>query len=138
MGEPMTVTHWPSAAVTVLALLVYSWIVFRTGQARGRCKIAAPAVTGHPAFERAYRVQQNTVEQIVLFLPALWLCALTLGDPWAALVGLVWPIGRILYARAYAADPDKRGPGFLLTLLPSIVLLIGAAIGTVRLALVAL
>jgi glutathione S-transferase len=131
----MTATHWPSAAVTLLALLVYSGIIVQVAQARARYKIAAPAVDGHPGFARAYRVQQNTVEQLVLFLPALWLCALTIGDPWAALVGLLWPIGRLVYARAYLADPARRGPGFLLSLLPSILLLLGAIVGTVRLAL---
>lgn len=129
------VTHWPSAAVSLLALLVYSWTMVAAGQARRRYRIVAPAVDGHPGFARAYRVQQNTIEQLVLFLPALWLCALTVGDPWAALVGLVWPVGRLVYARAYLADPDKRGPGFLLTLMPSIVLLLAAIAGTVRLAL---
>jgi glutathione S-transferase len=131
----MMVTHWPSAAVTLLALLVYSWTMVAAGQARRRYGIVAPAVDGHPGFARAHRVQQNTIEQLVLFLPALWLCALTIGDPWAGLVGLVWPIGRLVYARAYLSDPDKRGPGFLLTVMPSIVLLLAAIAGTVRLAL---
>ncbi len=82
-------------------------------------------------------MQQNTLEQLVLFLPALWLFALTIGDPWASLIGLVWPIGRILYAWGYYRDAEKRGPGFVLSVAATMVLLIGAAIGLVRAALAA-
>ena len=131
----MLTHYWPSAAVTILALIVYIVLVANVGRARGRYGIVAPAIDGDPAFARIYRVQQNTLEQLVPFLPALWLFALTIGDPWAGLIGLVWPIGRILYAQAYYRDAEKRGPGFLLTAVPTIVLLLGAIVGLVRAAL---
>ena len=131
-------THYlPSAAVTIVALIVYFVVGANVARARGRYQVAAPAVDGHPAFARIYRVQQNTLEQLVLFLPALWLCALTVGDPWAGLIGLVWPIGRILYAWGYYRDAEKRGPGFVLSVTTTMVLLIGAVIGLVRTALAA-
>jgi glutathione S-transferase len=131
-------THYlPSAAVTIVALFVYFMLGANVARARGRYQVAAPAVDGHPAFARIYRVQQNTLEQLVLFLPALWLFALTVGDPWAGLIGLIWPIGRILYARGYYRDAEKRGPGFVLSVAPTMVLLIGAVIGLARLALAA-
>ena len=131
-------THYlPSAAVTIMALLVYFVLGTNVARARGRYQVAAPAVDGHPAFARIYRVQQNTLEQLVLFLPALWLFALTVGDPWAGLIGLVWPIGRILYAWAYYRDAEKRGPGFVLSVAATMVLLIGAVIGLIRTALAA-
>ena len=133
----MLTHNLPSAAVTIIALIVYFVLGANVARARGRYKVAAPAVDGDPAFARVYRVQQNTLEQIVLFLPALWLFALTVGDPWAGLIGLVWPIGRILYARGYYRDAEKRGPGFILTMAPTMVLLIGAGIAIVRAALVA-
>jgi glutathione S-transferase len=132
----MLIHYLPSAAVTIIALIVYIATMAAVARARGRYKVVAPAVDGDPAFARIYRVQQNTLEQLVIFLPALWLFALTIGDPWAGLIGLVWPIGRILYARAYYRDAEKRGPGFMLTAIPSIVLLLGAIVGIVRAALV--
>ena len=129
-------THYlPSAAVTIVALIVYFVVGANVARARGRYQVVAPAVDGHPAFARIYRVQQNTLEQLVLFLPALWLCALTVGDPWAGLIGLVWPIGRILYAWGYYRDAEKRGPGFVLSVAATMVLLAGAVIGLARLAL---
>jgi len=131
-------THYlPSAAVTIVALVVYLVLGTNVARARGRYQVAAPAVDGHPAFARIYRVQQNTLEQLVLFLPALWLFALTVGDPWAGLIGLVWPIGRILYAWGYYRDAEKRGLGFVLSVATTMVLLIGAVVGLVRLALAA-
>ncbi len=99
----------------VLALAVYVWIVVRVGQMRGKHGIAAPAVTGAPEFERALRGQQNTVEQIVLFLPLLGLASLLWGDIAAGVYGLVWSIGRVLYVEAYIRDPAKRSVGFLLS-----------------------
>jgi uncharacterized membrane protein YecN with MAPEG domain len=131
-------THYlPSATVTIVALIVYFVLGANVARARGRYQVAAPAVDGDPAFARIYRVQQNTLEQLVLFLPALWLFALTIGDPWAGLIGVVWPIGRILYAWGYYRDAEKRGPGFVLSVAATMVLLIGAVVGLVRLALAA-
>ena len=119
------------AIVAVLALLEYSVFVVMTGQARGKYGIPAPSITGDPTFERTFRVQQNTVEQLVVFLPALFLCAHFASETLAALLGLVFIVGRALYARGYVQDPAKRGPGFLLTLLANGGLMLGALIGAV-------
>lgn len=122
-----------TAAVTILALLLYMYIGYAVGAARGKYDIKAPAVTGHPGFERVYRVQMNTVEQIPIFLPALWLATIyftRLG--WLpALLGLIWVIGRFLYLRGYVADPAKRSTGFLISLLAQTVLIILAIAGIV-------
>jgi glutathione S-transferase len=105
------------------------------GQARGKYRIKAPAVTGHENFERAYRVQMNTVEQMVFFLPALWLCAVLLSDKGAAVGGLIWVIGRAVYAVSYLDAPEKRGPGIAISMLAQIGLFLGAVYGLVRAAI---
>ena len=112
--------------VTLAALLVYLWTGIRAGAARARYKVEAPAVTGSPEFERAYRVQLNTLEWLPLFLPSLWLFAWYWSAPIAAALGVVWIIGRVNYGLAYVADPAKRGPGFGLQAFATLVLLLGA------------
>ena len=88
-----------TAIVTLLAILLYSYTVLLVVQARGRTGIKAPATTGDPAFERAFRVQMNTLEWMPIVLPAMWLCAFYVGDAWAAAGGVVWIFGRFLYIR---------------------------------------
>jgi glutathione S-transferase len=100
--------------------------------ARGKYKVAAPAVTGHEMFERAYRVQMNTIEQLVFFLPSMWLYALLMGDKLAAAGGLAWVIGRIIYAVSYIRRPASRGLGFGISSLASLALFFGAAYGVVK------
>ena len=117
--------------VALLALVEYAVFVVMAGQARGRYGVAAPATTGHPKFERHFRVQQNTVEQLVIFLPALFLFARFVSENWAAALGVVFIIGRALYARGYVTDPAKRGPGFLLTILSNGSLMLGGIVGAV-------
>ena len=118
-----------TALVTVAALLVYVGVMMRVARARGAFKIEAPAITGHPDFERVIRVQANTVEQLAIFLPALWLFAALWSDAWAAIIGIVWPIGRVVYAMGYYQAAEKRNMGFAITAIPSIVLLVGTLIG---------
>lgn len=115
--------------VALLAVVEYTVFVFLCGRARGRHGIPAPATTGHPEFERYFRVQQNTIEQLVVFLPGIALFAYYVSAPVAAVLGLVFILGRALYAVAYVTDPARRGPGFLLTLLANLVLLFGGLIG---------
>ena len=117
------------ALVGLLALLQY--LVFGTlvGRARGKYGVKAPAVTGHEVFERYFRVQQNTLELLVVFLPSLWLFASYVSAGWAALLGAVYLVGRVLYLRGYVADPSKREIGFALSFLPILVLVVGALIG---------
>jgi glutathione S-transferase len=121
-----------TAAATLLALLLHLAVTTMVANARVRYGVKAPAVTGNEHFERAYRVQMNTVEQMVFFLPALWLCAVLLSDQAAAAAGLVWVIGRAVYAVSYTKDPAKRGPGIMLATLAQMALWLGAAAGLVR------
>ena len=117
--------------VMVLAILFYIWAAFKVGGARGTYKVPAPATDGPPEFLRVFRVQMNTLEQIVWFLPALWLFASAWGDIYAAAIGVFWPIGRIVFARGYYAAAEKRGPGFGITFFCSTILLLGGLVGTV-------
>ena len=117
------------AIVTVLALIEYLVLGVQVGQARGRYCVEAPATTGHPIFERHFRVHQNTLEQLAVFLPALWLFAVYVSGPLAAALGLVFVVARVIYARGYVADPKKRGTGALLTAVTTSVLLLGGLIG---------
>jgi glutathione S-transferase len=121
--------------VTLLAVILCMVLTLRVARARARYGVLAPATDGPPEFARALRVQQNTLEQLVMFLPALWLFALSIGDRWAALIGAVWLLGRILYAVAYDRAPEKRIAGFVITVAATIVLIIGAAFGLVMLAM---
>jgi uncharacterized membrane protein YecN with MAPEG domain len=118
--------HGLVAIVTLLALLVYLGMGIRVGAVRRRCGVAAPAMSGDPALERALRVQGNTLEWLPVFLVSLWLFALYWSDAVAAGLGLVWILGRIVYAVGYAADPKRRAPGFLIQALATFVLLFGA------------
>jgi hypothetical protein len=117
------------AFVAGLALIEYYVITLQCGRARGRLGVPAPATTGHPEFERYLRVQYNTIEQLVIFLPALFGFGHFVNAAGAAALGLVFVVGRALYARGYVQDPAKRGPGFGLTLLANTVLLLGATLG---------
>jgi glutathione S-transferase len=119
------------ALVSALALLLYVAVFMRTGRLRARFAIKAPAVSGAPEFERAFRIQQNTLEQLVWFVPALWLFALYVSPLWGGIVGLVWIAGRAYYAISYYRDPETRGPGFLIGFGSAAVLLVGALIGII-------
>ncbi|OOG52609.1 hypothetical protein B0E47_15050 [Rhodanobacter sp. B05] len=120
------------ALVTLLTVLLLFGTMWVVGHARGKYGIKAPATSGHPAFERAYRVQMNTLEQTVMFLPTLWLAATYGFSGWAGIAGLVWLLGRAWYALVYLKDPAKRGPGFALGMLGWIALLVMAGVGVVR------
>ena len=117
----MNQSHALAAIVTLVSLLVYVWMILRIGGARRRTGIDAPAMTGHPELERHLRIQANTVEWLVIYLPSLWLFALYWNDRVAA-----WMIGRIVYALGYAADPKRRELGFIIQALATGVLLFGA------------
>ncbi|HUO97437.1 MAG TPA: MAPEG family protein [Rhizomicrobium sp.] len=123
-----------SAVVTILAVLFYFYTGLVVGQMRGKHKIAAPAVTGNPEFECAYRVQMNTLEQLVVFLPLLWLATtyFTMLGWLAPALGVVWIVGRYLYMTGYMAAPDKRSTGFLIALIANLGLLILSLVGIVQ------
>ena len=122
-----------SAIVTILALLFYFYLGFRVGAMRGRHGIKAPAMTGHPEFERAVRVHLNTLEHLVVFLPLLWIATayFHLVGWLVPAVGLLWLIGRVVYMQGYMRDPDKRETGFTIAAIAMLALLILAIIGLV-------
>lgn len=119
---------WPSL-ITVVSLFIYFVVIINVGRARAQYKIMPPQMTGEPNFERVLRVQQNTVEQIILFLPSLWLFSLFISPLWGAGIGTVWVVGRILFAWGYYQAAEKRILGFGISYLASIILLIGALVG---------
>ena len=121
-----------TALVTVAALVLTFVLSLRVGNMRRKHGVKAPASSGHPEFEAANRIHQNTIEQLVLFLPVLWLALYVLGDAITGVIGAVWIIGRIVYANAYARDPASRGPGMGITMLPTVVLLLASLWGILQ------
>ena len=124
----MTVPALP-AAVTLAALIVYQGTAMAVGQARVKNGVKPPATSGPEDFERALRVQQNTLEQLVFFLPTFWLAALLGNASWACLLGFTWVGARIAYGVGYRQDPAKRAPGFGISFLCSAALLVMAVVG---------
>jgi glutathione S-transferase len=120
-----------TALITVLAVLVYFSSGVLVARARRKYGVSLPAISGHVDFERVFRAQMNTLEAMPVFLPLLWLSAVYVGDGFAAAVGLVWVAGRILYIWGYIAALEKRGPGFLVANIATVVLLIGAVAGII-------
>ena len=118
--------------VVVLVLIEYIAFGILVGRARGKYGIAAPAITGDPVFERYYRVHQNTAEQLLVFLPAIFLYSYLGNTTVAAGLGVVFIVGRLMYLRGYVADPGSRGPGFMLSFLPTAFMLIASLIIAVR------
>jgi len=110
--------------VTILALMQFYWFGIEVGKMRGKHQCKAPAITGAPEFERMFRVQQNTMEQLLMFLPVLWIFAHTVEPLWAAGMGVVYLIGRAIYRIAYVKDPKGRSLGFMLSILPTSVMMI--------------
>ncbi|MGQ4648655.1 MAPEG family protein [Lyngbya aestuarii] len=124
------ISPWPSL-VTALALLVYLVITINVGRARLKYKVSPPQTTGDPNFERVLRVQQNTLEQLVFFLPALWLFSLYVSPLWGAGIGAIWVIGRIAYAWGYYQAAEKRAVGFGIGTISGVVLLLGSFVGII-------
>ena len=119
--------------VSLLALMLYFVLTFKVGRARKKFGVPAPATTGNTDFERYYRVQMNTLEHMVVFLPAMWSFAYTWAAPnFGAALGGVWIVGRIIYAAGYYNDTKKRRPGFLIAIFATLFLLLGAFIGVVK------
>jgi glutathione S-transferase len=118
--------------VTALALLQFLVFGFRVGSARERLGIKAPAMTGNETFERLLRVQMNTLEMLIAFLPGLYLFSNYFNPLIAAALGVVYLVGRQIFAAAYAKDPQKRGPGFMLSFVPTVVLIVGGLVGAIR------
>jgi glutathione S-transferase len=123
----MQLTAWATLAI----LAVYFWTGFNAGRARMTYKISAPSMEGPAPFQAAQRVQANTLEQLPLVLAPLWLCAVFLGDTWAAVGGLLWCAGRVLYALGYYQAPEKREIGFVIGMVACGLLIGGTVWGLV-------
>jgi glutathione S-transferase len=121
-----------TALVTVLTVLLYSYTVLLVARARPKFKVPAPAMSGHPEFDRIFRVQMNTLEWMPIFLPLLWLFASYVNDIAAAALGLVWIAARMLYVVRYAEAAGRRGFGFTLQGAVCVVLLVGVVAGIVN------
>jgi uncharacterized membrane protein YecN with MAPEG domain len=115
--------------IAMLALIEYLYFGMQVGGARGRTGVQAPAVSGDPEFERVYRAHQNTLEQLIIFIPALFATAYYANEIYAVAAGVAFLIGRALYFRTYAKDAEKRGPGMLITAVANIALIAGGLIG---------
>jgi glutathione S-transferase len=133
-NPPGALDRWTMALIeliTVLALLQFLYFGTLVGNARERFGVKAPATTGNEVFERYVRVQMNTLELLILFLPALWIATAYLAAYWLTLLGAVYLIGRFIYLRAYVAEPSKRSIGFGVSALPILALLAIDLIGSV-------
>ena len=119
------------ALITLLALILYMVLTLRVAAQRGGDRIATPGNAGSPEFERALRIQVNTLEQLVPFVVAMWLCAAYLQPLVAAVGGAVWLIGRVMYVFVYTAAPAKRALPFAISTIATIGLIIGALVGVV-------
>lgn len=121
----------------VTAVALFQYLVFGTlvAQARGKYGVNAPATTGHEMFERAYRIQMNTLELLVVFVPALWMAGRYWSPAWVAAAGAVFIVGRLVYFRAYTADPATRTLGFSLSIAPIVGLIAATGIGALLAAL---
>lgn len=117
-----------TSLVTVSALLVYFVTTINVGRTRAKYKVVPPAMTGDPNFERALRVQQNTLEQLVSFIPLLWIFSYYVSELWGAILGGIWILGRVLYAWGYYQEAKKRMLGFGISSLSGIVLLLGSLV----------
>jgi len=127
----MTWIQWPSL-ITWLTLLLLAGLAIDVGRARRRYGVRAPATSGNEQFERVYRAHMNTLENTVVFLPALWLAAWYWKPTWASVCGAVWLIGRVWYATSYARNPKRRSAAFSLSTAACGVLIGGSAVGWVR------
>jgi len=120
-----------TALATLFISFVATIVMFKVGKMRQKHGVKAPAVTGADEFNYAFRVQQNTIEQMVMFLPVLWVFALLVSDLYAGIAGGIWVVGRLLYAMAYWKDPAKRSLGFMINFITLSVLTIWSVIAVI-------
>ena len=115
--------------VSALALLVYYYTLFRAGMARLKFNVPAPSHDGPEPYLRYVRAHLNTLEHLVLFLPGMWLFALAVDPMWAAGIGIIWPIGRLMYALGYYRDADRRRIGLYISMPPIYIFVLGSLLG---------
>lgn len=115
-----------------LALAQFVFFLFAVGKARGTYKVQAPATTGNEIFERYFRVQMNTLELLVVFVPSILFFGQYVGDYIAAGLGVVYLIGRLIYFTSYVKDPKSRSVGYGLSVLPIMILIVGTIVGAIR------
>ncbi|HEY9828214.1 MAG TPA: MAPEG family protein [Stenomitos sp.] len=116
---------WPGL-VTIFALTLYFVLTINVGRARAKYGVPVPQMTGNSDFERVVRVHYNTLEQLIFFLPLLWIFSLYINPIWGSTIGAVWVIGRAVYAWGYYKAAEKRAPGFAIASLSSLILLLGS------------
>ncbi len=121
----------PVFIVILLALIEYMVFGGLVGRARGIHGVKAPAISGPEAFDRTFRAHQNTLENIVIFVPAVWIFGTYVHPLWAAGLGIVYIIGRALYVRGYIAEAEKRGVGGAMSGLTIVILILGGLIGVI-------
>lgn len=124
----MNGTYHELAMITVLALLEYSILGLMVGRARQTYGVEAPATTGNPEFERYFRVHENTLESLIVFIPAVWIFALTVNYHFGVALGALFLLSRILYASGYLSAPAKRAPGAMATFAINGILVLGSLI----------
>ena len=118
-----------TSLITLLTVLLMFITSVMVGKARFKYEIMAPATSGHEMFDRAYRVQMNTLEAAQMMLPALWIYAVFNGEIGAFAMGVIWLLGRAWYAQSYLTNPARRGPGFGIALVALAGLWFGALVG---------
>lgn len=123
------------AIVILLAILEFMVLGAMVGRARGKYGIKAPATSGHDMFERHFRVHYNTLEHLIVFIPAVWLFGSFVSQLWAAILGAVFIVARAAYAVGYVSDPRKREIGAILTVVAEAPLILGALYGAIRAAM---
>ena len=128
---PFASSAFPLTSLGTILIVVFTFY-FSIVVGKHRTNVKAPAVSGDPEFEKAFRIHYNTIEQLVLFIPMIWLSAMYWGDQVSGGITGLWLIGRIIYARAYQKDPSTRSIGFMITLLALLAALVGACIPLVK------
>jgi len=122
--------------IVMLALVEYMYFAVAVGRARGRHGVNAPHTSGDEQFERFHRAHQNTLEQLVVFVPAMFAAGYYAGELIAVAAGVVFLVARAHYFRTYIVDPEKRGPGMVATMLANVTLIIAGIVGAMRQVLV--
>ncbi|HKE93804.1 MAG TPA: MAPEG family protein [Povalibacter sp.] len=121
--------------VAIVSVLAFAQVIIMgvlVARARGRYGVAAPSVTGHEVFERYFRVHLNTLEQLVIFIPSMWLFAHYVSPRWAAAAGVLFLVGRVVYATSYIRDPKSRSLGFALGAVPMLLMMVGVLVSAIH------